>query len=334
MSATSPDPPLLSIVLISRRGFAAVHPVLEAIEPQVEAVGAEVVVVDGTGETPAVPSWVRWVGVDEKDWIRLTHRGVLEARGDIVAICEDHVFPDPGWCAAILRAHAEHPEADMVAGCMANGCEASLVDRAYFLAFAAPYIAPLRAVPRERPPALPAVSFKRRLLAQLGGPGSLETFLIPHAFTDGRMVVDDRIRCKHEQHHSLLDALKFSYVVNRAAYGYSPDRPDPARRREVLHWLWRHQPAVCWHVIRATSRGTGASWVEQALAEVLGLVARWEASWEHCAARGARRSSSTDPRMPRRPRRRRGAVHSSSSSAGNASGSESKPRNRTRYAPA
>src|SRR5687768_4418076 len=99
-------PPPLSIVLPARGGFPEVEAVLEAFRPQVQATGAEVVVV-GSGAEGDYPDWVRHVSTTDRDMYRLRLRGLQETRGAIVAVGEDHAFPRPGWCDSVIRAHAE-----------------------------------------------------------------------------------------------------------------------------------------------------------------------------------------------------------------------------------
>jgi hypothetical protein len=242
--------PSLSVVIPSRRGYATIAPVLESLAQPIQAVAGEVVVVDGRCEAPDVPPWVRWIPVDETDWLRLTHRGIREARGAVIALGEDHTIPRPDWCAAILRAHEEHPDADLVAGCLVNVAHHSVVGRANFLLLGPPYVPPMPALPTHRPPPSSALSFKRRLVDVLNGPGSLETEVAPRLFAERRIAVDDRIVAEHDQDLGLLGTLANRYAVNRSTYGYS--RPvDPIRRREVIRWLLTQRQALAWRSARA-----------------------------------------------------------------------------------
>src|SRR5687767_1962988 len=154
----------LSVVIPSRRGYKTCAPVLERFAEQIQAVNGEVVVADGSGETPEVPPWVRWIPTDETDWIRLTHRAIEEARGSVMAFGEDHTFPRPDWCSAILRAHEEHPDVDLIAGCLVNTADATWSGRANFLMLGPPYTPPLKTIPAEWPPPASVMSWKRRLV--------------------------------------------------------------------------------------------------------------------------------------------------------------------------
>ena len=146
-----PAPPL-SIVIPTRRGHARVGPVLERFATSVKAVGGEVVVVDGSGDAPDVPDWVRWIPSEETDWLRLTDVAIRAARGAVIVIGEDHTFPGPDFCQAVLRAHSEHPDADLVAGVLVNGAEDTVTGRANFLLVGPPYVPGITELPAERPP--------------------------------------------------------------------------------------------------------------------------------------------------------------------------------------
>jgi hypothetical protein len=94
---------------------------------------------------------------------RMRQAGLAAARGDVVAITEDHCVPPPGWLARHLAAHGEHPEFAAVGGPVVNGCTRRLADWAIFLQNHAPWFPPVpsgerRDVDRSN------VSYKRRVL--------------------------------------------------------------------------------------------------------------------------------------------------------------------------
>ena len=88
---------------------------LAAIRPDAEAAGAEIVVADGSARRTAdgdeVGPAVRWIKAEGASVFELFAIALRAARGDVVALTEDHAIPRPGWIPAVLRAHAEHPEA-------------------------------------------------------------------------------------------------------------------------------------------------------------------------------------------------------------------------------
>lgn len=109
----TPAPPALSVVLATPYGFDTLRPVLGYLATQTVQDRIEVVVV---GTTPDA------LRVDEADLAgfhshRVLHVGTIEslsvpraagiraAQAPVVALTEDHCFPDPTWAEALLRAH-------------------------------------------------------------------------------------------------------------------------------------------------------------------------------------------------------------------------------------
>ena len=230
--------PTISVVIATRDGWSSVGRTIEALVPQVRAAGGEIVVVDGSGEQTPSAEPVRWISIADRNLLRLRLRAIREARGNVVAIGEDHAVPEPGWCDAVLRAHAEHPRVPVVVGCLVNATHRTVAGRANFLAFAAPYSPPMPTLPAGRPPPVSTLSFKRSALDGLDDTvGRLETEIIPNLYATGQMVADDRIRFDHYQDHGLVWSVRNVYSVTRAAYGSSDDRSDPERRKEVARWL-------------------------------------------------------------------------------------------------
>lgn len=283
MTRASNPQPSISVVIPSREGRTAITAVMDALVPQVEAVHGEIVVVDSRGGPSSDEPPIRWISVADPNLLRLRARAVRAGKGEIIAIGEDHAFPRPGWCEAILRAHAEHPEAAAIVGCLINATTATVAARANFLAFAAPYAPPMVALPADWPPPVSTLSLKRDALVDLGeATGSLETDFIPRLYAEGRMVADPRIRVDHYQDHGLWWSVRNLYSVSRAAYGYIQDRDSPQRRRETARWL-RHAPALHWPDARAAAgRGlrarvdlgaTGLICVAGALGGIVGTYA-------------------------------------------------------------
>jgi hypothetical protein len=281
--ASNSRPPI-SVVIPTREGRAATARFLDALVPQVEAVHGEIVVVDCRGERSFDEPPIRWISTADPNLLRMRATAARAGQGEIIAIGEDHAFPRPGWCEAILRAHTEHPEAAAIVGSLINVTTATVAGRANFLAFAAPYTPPMSVLPTDRPPPVSTLSFKRHELSDLGeAPGSLETDLVPRLFFGGRMVADPRIQVDHCQDHGLWWSVRNLYSVTRAAYGFAQDRDSPQRRREIVRWLVRTAPRSHLRDARAvTGRGfrarvdlgaTGLVCVAGALGGIVGTYA-------------------------------------------------------------
>src|SRR5579883_2511960 len=107
---TGVKPPELSVVVASVNGWRVLGPTLDALDAQPERGRMEVIVVDAVGGETRTRLRARRPGVElieaDRDTIpRLRHLGVLRAKGDLVAILEDHGRVSPDWAASILRAH-------------------------------------------------------------------------------------------------------------------------------------------------------------------------------------------------------------------------------------
>lgn len=236
--------PKLSIVLPVRQRSDGdfVDTVLDALAVQVKATNAEVVLVGET--TRAESDGVRVARVQSEDLFVLRTIGVMHARGEIIAIGEDHAVPRPDWCEALLRAHAEHPGAPAVAGRLVNATDDTVCGRANFLAFSARYTeAGLReADAAQFPPPFSALSFKRDAMPDVIPVAWLETAYTPELFVEGRIAVDARIVVDHHQDHGLRWSLANAFHSARAGYGYASFGMSPSERRRQARWAVTNWP--------------------------------------------------------------------------------------------
>ena len=123
---------------------------LEALERQVAAPPLDVIVphhpgTDGIEALKQRFPGVRFIAVDDPDLAvraagsrdhhdRLRARGLAEARGEIVALLEDHARPDPSWSARIAAAHRRGDDA-AIGGAIENGVDRALNWAVYFCDF-------------------------------------------------------------------------------------------------------------------------------------------------------------------------------------------------------
>lgn len=264
--------PPLSVVIPARDGLGELEPVLEALGPELAEAGGEAVVVGDVGGGEATSDPVRPVHLPVGDILALRRRGIAEARGEVVAIGEDHALPRQGWCAAVIRAHAEHPDADGIVGCLVNATDGTRSGRANFLAFASPWQPPMAALPGRRPPPSSTISLKRSALEAIGSrpPGWLEAGLIPSLFEEGRMVADDRVVVDHHQDHGSLWSIRNAYDSARSSYGCARADLGPARRREVAMWAIANVPRG---LLAEARRSGGAARPPAADLALVGLIA-------------------------------------------------------------
>jgi hypothetical protein len=138
--------PALSVVIASVNGWDVLEPTLRSLDALAERDRIEVIVVDRAGG--ATRERIRThrpevvlIPVDDRLPIpRLRYQGVINARGDLVAILEDHGAVDGQWAAALLAAHLDRWGA--VGGVVENGRN-GLVNWAAFFCEYTPYMSPV-----------------------------------------------------------------------------------------------------------------------------------------------------------------------------------------------
>jgi hypothetical protein len=146
MPAVSPAPPALSVVIASVNGWELLEPTLRALDAQPERDRMEVIVVEALGgaireRLRAHRPAVEVVPVEGRLPIpRLRHIGVTRARGDLVAILEDHGTVAPGWARSVFEAHQGPWGA--VGGPVENG-RSGLINWAVFFCEYASYMGPI-----------------------------------------------------------------------------------------------------------------------------------------------------------------------------------------------
>lgn len=224
--------PALSVVLAAKEDSRELRRLVASLTPRLAEIGGELVIADGSpaGLPADVPVGVRLPGADV---FTLRAEGVRAAGGRIIALSEDHCLPDDAWCAAVLRAHDEHPHVAAVSGCMANGSVDHLADRANFYATFAPFVAPITPGGGGRVAPAVNVSIKRESLAGYGlPPGQLELEIVPHLQRVGHLVFDERIRQVHFKRLAVPGLVRL-YFHNGRASASLPRRSPPLRERVV-----------------------------------------------------------------------------------------------------
>jgi hypothetical protein len=212
--------PKLSVAIPARGGLDEAEAVIDALRPQAESAGLEVIISGGPpADAPA--DWIRIFPSEDKDILRLRLRAIQEARGEIIAIGEDHAVPTADWCAAVLRAHEENPSAPAIVGCLANATDSTTAGRANFLAFAAPWQPPVDSLYPERSPPSSAVSYKRETVADIHEPGDLEMAVLLGLHGSGSLVADGRVVLDHHQDHGIRWSVRNGFDNTRCLCGYA-----------------------------------------------------------------------------------------------------------------
>jgi hypothetical protein len=234
--------PPLSVVVPTRTGWPGYEPYFAHHRREVDSVGGELVVVDGSGR-PAPDADVlgpntRWISHPGESVTALRALGYPEAQGAIVAVSEDHTRVAVGWARAILECHAEQPEAAAIGGAVENGVSRSYVEWADFFCGHDREVPPLGRAQRVGVIGLTNVSYKRdviRKVKPLAGVGVNDAvFQRELARAGATLLVDDRISCEHEQRLSAWAATRLLYHAGRMGAGGRRQRMNRAEMARIV----------------------------------------------------------------------------------------------------
>ncbi len=208
MTDTAPAAaPPLSVVVATRMGWPGIRPCIDSLLSQINDVNGELVVADGSGRPAPGPSQVgervTWVRQDGASVFELSRLSYAAARAPIVAITEDHCTVRPGWCAGILRAHAEYPDAAAIGGAIENGSTGTRIDWASYYITQGPFQAPLANGPATRIATEANLSIKRFALEAIHHEPGLGSIILLHLMAlnaaGSLLVNDDRLVVDHFQ---------------------------------------------------------------------------------------------------------------------------------------
>lgn len=231
-----PDAISLSVVLATIEPWPDLANCLAVLEPQIAAVGGEIIVGDGHGsalDASKVDASDRlsWIRIPGASVFELRARGVQAARGEIIALTEDHCVVGADWCAQILDAFRRHPEAMGVTGPVLNGSTNLLIDWANFLHTFGSYYPPVNQTQRDRCPPAANVAFRRSAIGSGPvSPGSIELELSPRLFHDRLFHVHDGITVTHVQSHGFWSTLLAHFDNGRSTTGL---HREPLTRRQL-----------------------------------------------------------------------------------------------------
>lgn len=102
MDKTSTKTPSISVVIASKVGPPFIDQCLESIEKETKELGAEAIVVIPEGNSDAARietefPWTRVIEAPEREVPALRRRGVDEARGELIAVIEEHCSAREDW---------------------------------------------------------------------------------------------------------------------------------------------------------------------------------------------------------------------------------------------
>lgn len=235
-----PEPPPLTVLIPTTQPWPEIEAPLRAVYAEAVELGAEILLL-ASSEDGFPPDMDRLypaattVVEPGASVFRLRSVGLARARGEVVAATEDHAIPRPGWCAAHLRAHGEHPDVAVVGGPIDNASRASVVDWAIFLRNHAPFVPPAGGSGPRSSVDRANASYKRRVLPHEPSPdGRSEPFIDERLRARGeRFYLDERILSDHRQSFGLAATLAMVYHNGRAVSGFRVAEGIAPRERAV-----------------------------------------------------------------------------------------------------
>jgi len=178
---THPDStPALSIVVATRRPWPGLRGLLESVGEQAREVGAEIVIADGgPGALPdgPAPAGIRCLRESGASVLRLRALGLEAARGDVVALTEDHCRVGPSWCRTVLELHRAEGDVAAIGGAVENAATDSLVSRLHFLTAYGVFLRPLPKGEARFIAGEANVSYKRWTLPEGATAGGIQQML-------------------------------------------------------------------------------------------------------------------------------------------------------------
>jgi hypothetical protein len=228
----------LTIAIGSIQGWPAIRANVETFRVAAEAVGGELIVADGSGNSAPAQDEIGphtiWLSEPGGSVFQLRRVAYRRARSAIVALTEDHCLVANDWGRQILKAHAEHPEASVIGGSVENGATGTLIDWASFFVVQSAFMAPLVSGPASRLAGAVNVSYKRHALDSVAdheGMGAMDVLHQAMLRERGEALwADDRIRVTHEQSLGVRGTIVIHFHAGRTMSGF--------RRQHMTPYQW------------------------------------------------------------------------------------------------
>lgn len=232
----------LSVLLATTEPWPDLANCLGVLQPQVAALGGEIIVGDGHGAAldarqAAAARCVSWIRMPGASVFELRARCLETTRGEIIATTEDHCVVGPDWAAQVLRAFAEHPQAMAVSGPVLNGSQESRIDWANYLHNFGAFLPPRNKEQRHRCPTNANVAYRREAVRAAPIPaGWMELELNPRLFREGQFHVHDEMVVTHVQSFGFWKTLRAHFDNGRSTTGL---HPIPLSGRQLPWRLFR-----------------------------------------------------------------------------------------------
>ena len=219
--------PPLSIVVATTKPWPEIRACLDSLMNQANTVGAEILVADGNGhglpdEGRELSEKVVWLKEPGGSVFGLRKLAMCQARGELIAITEDHCRVAPNWCEEIIQAHKDYPDAAAIGGAVENGATTSLIDWANFFLVFAPFVSPIKNGPCERICLQANISYKRRVVPRITSQhGVMEMLFTRQLCKEGEVLIaDDRLVVSHVQSHGFWGTFAAHFHNGRSIAGF------------------------------------------------------------------------------------------------------------------
>jgi glycosyltransferase involved in cell wall biosynthesis len=292
--------PQLSVVIASLNGLRYVQACLESLHAQTGGIDAEIIVADCVGRdvtdfiARTYPDVIVIAFETRKSVPELRAAGILRARGDIVAMTEDHCLATPDWFASMVQAHEKHPYY-AIGGSVDNAATERVIDWAVYLCEYSAFTSPIpEGVSHDLPG--PNVSYKRAAVEamrdMLQDGGYWETFLHQRLESMGQaLYADPHIRILHRKYFTLSDFLSERFHYGRWYAGTRIQFVTPAKRLFYLVFSPLLPPLLIKRLYdRVKHRGRHADEFRRCLPLIVLFTLAWAAGEFIGYATGAGRS--------------------------------------------
>ncbi len=218
--------PQLSVVIASINGADSLADCIASFVNQPRGGEVEIVVAESSDNGRAATLCSEYPTVrlfhfaEPKSIPALRAIGLLHARGDVLAMTEDHCLADPHWVENMLRAH-ESPHW-VIGGAVENAATKRLIDWAVYFCEYGRYMLPVAPGPTDDLPG-PNVSYKRAALERfrdLLEPATWEPFWHWRLMSQGVQLINDpRLVIYHRKNFTFRGFMSERYYYARSFAG-------------------------------------------------------------------------------------------------------------------
>lgn len=249
-------PPRLSVVIVSVNGLGCIAECLEKLEALREREQMEVLVLDRRTDATArtIAERFPWVtlraGLLGKSIPELRWEGMRAARGEWIAIIEDHCMVSRHWAAEILR--LTDAAYGVVGGPVENGARERILDWAFFLAEYGPCMPPLREGETEAVPGNNA-AYRRSLLPldESKWAGAWESFLQNELRKRGvRIFLSPAMLVYHKKSFRLGEMLEQRFLYSRSFAAMRANGMPGGKRALYAVLSLALPPVLLWRILR------------------------------------------------------------------------------------